>query len=151
MTDAELKTALSALDAVALTLWGEARSEPVEGIIAVAHVIRNRQRQSGRAWKTVVHQRLQFSCWWPQGGAANYERVIALGRKLVTGQAVTTAAWQECLWVAEGVMAGRVRDTVKGARHYLTTALLTTDPPTWAKDGRVTAVIGRHAFLVGVK
>lgn len=151
MTDNEIKTALSALDAVALTLWGEARNEPVEGIVGVANVIRHRQLKTGHAWKTVVHQRLQFSCWWPQGGAANYERVIALARKLVTGQAVTSSSWHECLWVAEGIIAGRIRDNVQGARHYLTTALFEAKPPAWAKGGRVVARLGHHTFLAGVR
>lgn len=151
MTETELKAALSSLDAVALTLWGEARNEPIEGIVGVANVIRHRQLQSGRAWRTVVHQRLQFSCWWPQGGAANYERVTALARRVVAGQAITTASWQECLWVADGVMTGRVRDNVKGARHYLTTALLKTNPPAWARGASRVTELGAHTFLSGVK
>jgi N-acetylmuramoyl-L-alanine amidase len=150
VTDAEIKTALSQRDAVALTLWGEARNEPVEGIVAVANVIRHRQVKTGRSWKTVVHQRLQFSCWWPQGGAANYERVISLARKIVTGQGLTQVAWHECDWIAEGILQGRFRDNVQGARHYLTTALLKADPPAWAKSGRVVAEIGRHTFISGV-
>jgi N-acetylmuramoyl-L-alanine amidase len=150
VTDAEIKTALSARDAVALTLWGEARNEPIEGIVGVANVIRHRQVKTGRSWKGVAHQRLQFSCWWPQGGAANYERVISLARRIVTGQAVTQASWKECEWVAEGVMLGRVRDNVHGARHYLTTALLVTNPPAWVESGRVVATIGHHTFLAGV-
>jgi N-acetylmuramoyl-L-alanine amidase len=150
VTDAEIKTALSARDAVALTLWGEARDEPIEGIIGVANVIRHRQMKTGHVWKTVVHQRLQFSCWWPQGGAENYERVIAMARQCVTGQAITQASWQECAWIAEGLMDGRFRDNVRGARHYLTTALLAANPPAWAKGRTPDVVIGHHAFLVGV-
>jgi N-acetylmuramoyl-L-alanine amidase len=150
MTDAEIKTALGAREAVALTLWGEARNEPIEGIVGVANVIRHRQVKTGQAWKTVVHRRLQFSCWWPQGGAANYEAVIGLARKIVTGQGITQASWHECDWIAEGIMLGRLRDNVHGARHYLTTALMTTRPPAWAKSGRVVAALGAHTFLAGV-
>jgi cell wall hydrolase len=150
VTDAEIKTALTPRDAVALTLWGEARNEPVDGIIGVANVIRHRQMKTGRSWKSVVHQRLQFSCWWPQGGAENYERVIGLARRIVTGQSITQVSWQECDWIAEGLMLGRFRDNVQGARHYLTTALLEADPPTWVRSGRPVAEIGRHTFIAGV-
>jgi N-acetylmuramoyl-L-alanine amidase len=149
VTDAEIKTALSPRDAVALTLWGEARNESVEGIVAVANVIRHRVK-TGRSWKSVVHQRLQFSCWWPQGGAANYEQVIGLARKIVTGQGITQASWQECEWIAEGVMLGRFRDNVQGARHYLTTALLESHPPEWVASGRRVVTIGHHTFFAGV-
>jgi spore germination cell wall hydrolase CwlJ-like protein len=150
MTDAEIKTALSVRDAVALTLWGEARNEPIEGIVGVANVIRHRQLKTGRSWKYVVHQRLQFTCWWPQGGAANYERVISLARKIVTGQGITQVSWYECDWIAEGILLGRFRDNVQGARHYLTTALLATNPPAWVKSGRRVADIGHHIFFAGV-
>lgn len=150
MTETELKTALSPRDAVALTLWGEARNEPVEGIVAVANVIRHRQIKTGRPWKAVVHQRLQFSCWWPQGGAENYARVMALARQVVTGQRIAQPSWHECVWVAEGILDGRFRDNVKGARHYLTTVLLQTDPPAWVRSGRVVATIGAHTFITGV-
>ena len=150
MTDAEIKAALTTRDAVALTLWGEARSEPVEGIIGVANVIRHRQLKTGRTWKFVVHQRLQFSCWWPQGGEANYSRVIGMARRLVIGPPVVTSSWQECEWIAEGILLGRFRDNVGGARHYLTTALLEHNPPSWVKSGRPVATIGHHTFIAGV-
>lgn len=150
MTDAEIKTALSARAAVALTLWGEARNEPIEGIVGVANVIRHRQMKTGQSWKAVVHRRLQFSCWWAQGGAANYESVISMARKIVTGRGIAQATWHECDWIAEGIINGRFRDNVQGARHYLTTALLATNPPSWVKSGRRVAELGHHTFFAGV-
>jgi spore germination cell wall hydrolase CwlJ-like protein len=42
MTDAELVGQLSQLDTLALTIYGEARGERVEGRVAVACVVRNR-------------------------------------------------------------------------------------------------------------
>lgn len=60
---------------VAMTLWGEARGEPVEGKMAVASVIFNRAaimaRQSDKAFGESVIEEMQrvclapaqFSCW----------------------------------------------------------------------------------------
>ncbi len=52
-------------DAVIRTIYGEARGEPVKGMIAVAHVIKNRTQD--RRWSAdayaVVTQRSQFSSW----------------------------------------------------------------------------------------
>ncbi|MGH3756111.1 MAG: cell wall hydrolase, partial [Pseudonocardiaceae bacterium] len=48
------------------TLYGEARGEPFDGLVAVAWVIRNRAespRWWGRDVKGVCLHPLQFSCW----------------------------------------------------------------------------------------
>lgn len=153
MTVAEIRAALTDVDAVALTLWGEARNEPIESIVAVANVIAHRRAARMETWKAIVHRRAQFSCWWSTGGAANKlnaERVYATARQLVDGDAPTAAAWIECRWVAEGIVAGRPRDNVKGARHYCTTVLLKSAPPAWTKGRTPAVTIGAHAFFVGV-
>ena len=72
MTDADLVAGLSDTHTVALTLYAEARGEPIEGRIAVANVIRNRVRlqkaRYGFSPKQVCLKAHQFSCWLPDGG-----------------------------------------------------------------------------------
>lgn len=151
MTDAQIRAALTDTQAVALTLWGEARSEPLAGVIAVADVIRNRRRGTKRTWKAVVHQRLQFSCWSPAGGRENYDHVMLLARVLVDDGRIT-GDWGQCLWVAEGAVDGRYNLTLPiDTTHYLTTALFRKNPPAWAHTGRVVATLGQHTFIAGVR
>ncbi len=48
---------------LAATVYHEARGEPIEGQIAVAHVIMNRALKRGLTVQEVVLQRKQFSCY----------------------------------------------------------------------------------------
>ena len=48
---------------VADTLWHECRGESFRGQVAVATVILNRSRRSGRSLSAVCLRRKQFSCW----------------------------------------------------------------------------------------
>jgi|OpeIllAssembly_1097287.scaffolds.fasta_scaffold126671_3 hypothetical protein len=141
---------LDATDLVAVTLWGEARAEPIEGIVAVGHVIRNRvvdeAHRWGSVWQDVVLAKRQFSCWIPEGGEANYARMVALVDRLIAMKPAGEKSFMQCWWVARGVMDGMIKDNTRGANHYYAPALL-PKPPSWAKAGRMTAEIGRHLFL----
>ena len=151
MTPAEVKAALSEINTLALTLWGEARGEDIEGKIAVASVIRNRAKDGSR-WpddlKGVCLQPSQFSCWGTMGGAANYRAVMELAEKLVTMPAyVPEPMVRECQWIAEGIASGVCRSRVGAANHYLTRQLWETAPPKWAKGQRPSAIVNRHVFF----
>lgn len=142
---------LDATDIVALTLWGEARHEATEGIVAVGNVIanrvRDRERRWGPTWQDVCLKKWQFSCWIPQGGAANYARVKAQAEALMGTRAIPQMKeprLRECWWVARGIVDQMFRDNTKGANHYHTLTL--TPLPKWAKRDAVTCVIGAHIF-----
>lgn len=154
MDDGQVMQALSDRDAVALTLWGEARGEPIDGLVGVANVIRNRfARARSRTWKQVVHKPAQFSCWSPAGGdaeRANYTRVIGAARVLVSGSPLEAPGLERCAIVADLVIADALRDTVAGARHYCTVALFKSAPPAWAKGREPDVVLGAQAFFAGV-
>jgi hypothetical protein len=92
MTRDELRTWLSPLPdeaILALTLYGEARGEPIEGIIAVGCVIRNRVNDTKKRWpntyRGVCLQPWQFSALNVTGGGVNHDRVIAMAKKLRGG------------------------------------------------------------------
>jgi N-acetylmuramoyl-L-alanine amidase len=154
---------LTGEQAIALTLYGEARGETVEGVVAVGCVIFNRlkTRRWGENFRQVVLQRWQFSCWEPKGGwddpsdadklSENYEEVMQMAHHLVNNRPIVGPAWTECLHVARGIQQGAFRDRVKGSTHYLTTSLLKAAPPAWAKDRRPTVVVWNHAFFAGVR
>lgn len=152
MTPQGVLLALSEVNTLALTLFGEARGEEIEGKISVASVIRNRAHDPKR-WpddiKGVCLQPAQFSCWGAAGGAANYQAVMALAEKLVTLPAyVPEPVLRECQWIAEGILSGVVRSRVAAANHYITQHRWKTAPPPWAKDQHPTALVNNHVFFV---
>lgn len=142
--------ALSEHQVFLVTLYGEARSEPIEGLIAVACCVRNRVQSGyrGRTYHEVCLAPWQFSCWNPAGGARNYERVAALVRRLAEGEPVTDPALRETAYLAAGVMKGFVRDTVKGSRHYHVAKM--GERPAWARDRVPTVQRGSHVYYAGV-
>ena len=134
LTDAQL---------MAVCIYGEARSEPLAGKIAVAHVIMNRAKRGG--WwgstiQSVILKTKQFSCF--NEGDPNRLRLMTIA-----------ATWdktfqknrilRECFYVAEGVIEGDLRDPTDGADHYNT---LDSDP-SWDDNMRPTCIIGRHEFF----
>jgi N-acetylmuramoyl-L-alanine amidase len=130
---------LSDVQIVACTLYGEARSEPTEGILAVACVIRNRVTTDygndekpdwwGEGYRGVCLKKWQFSCWLPEGGEANHARLAKLVAALKAGT-VTDERYKECAWIATGVVNNWVRDVTHGADHYHAVSM--QPRPTWA-------------------
>lgn len=155
MTDQEIRSSLTDIQTLALTIWGESRSEEIEGKVAVGCIVRNRANDPKR-WpddiKGVCLEKLQFSCWQPVGGPMNYKAVMALARGLVEDYAIRTtvakdSVFRECHWIAEGIVTGIVRDRLSGSNHYITRQMWETGPPSWAKGKSPTAFILRHVFF----
>lgn len=143
---------LSELAALAITIFGEARNESPNGMIAVGQVVLHRRALGrwGRSVNSVVGARLQFSCWWPQGGAANYRRVLAVAEKVRRGEPVEEL--RPCLWVAAGLLDGAWgRDLVAGSTHYMTRELWLRKPPKWAAGVVPVASVDSHVFFAGVR
>ena len=131
-------------DVVALTLYGEARGEPLEGQLAVASVLLNRKADGrwGQTFTSVCRAPWQFSCWnVTDPNRATLDRLAA---DLERGT-VTDAALRRCLWIADGIVAGVLPSTVKRATHYYATSL--RDTPRWAKTGTLVGRIGNHLFF----
>ncbi|MBL8659771.1 MAG: cell wall hydrolase [Rhodospirillales bacterium] len=123
---------------MAATIWGEARSEPLAGRIAVGWVVRNRAGDPGWWGKDVLSCCLspaQFSCWWDK-----------------QGQAVRTVdeaniQFRQALQIAGEVMTGDLADPTAiggqtGADHYHRDDV----KPAWAVGHKPIRTIGRHVF-----
>lgn len=140
-----LRKSLETVDDVvllSLLVWGEARGEPVEGQIAVAYVVRNRVRKGLRSWKQVMLQPYQFSCF--NEGDPNLSKIVELIGSPNRGGLVL----QQCYWVAQGVFEDMLLDNTGGATHYMTKSLYDSPQrPSWARNMKVTKIIGRHVFL----
>ena len=129
------------LDALARTVWGEARGEGYDGMRAVAAVIMNRVK-SPRFPNTVqgvVFKPRHFSMW--NAGEPNGK----LARKVTTDN----LQFKQALVTAEDALTGKLGDPTGGADHYYADWL--DKPPYWAADATVSAHIGTHIFLTGVK
>jgi|GEM_PF-953764 len=143
---------LSELAALSLTIFGEARGESPSGMVAVGQVILHRRASGrwGRTVNSVVGARLQFSCWWPQGGAENFARLMAIAQQVQHGEVVP--ALRPSLWVAAGLLDGAwTRDLVRGSTHYMTRALWLSKPPAWARGVVPVATVDSHVFFAGVQ
>lgn len=133
------------VDALARTLYGEARGEPVRGKEAVAAVIVNRvrraQARSGYWWGNTIEEVClrpwQFSCWNP--GDPNLAKILAVE----PGNRVFDC----CIRIARRAAGGFLADPTDGATHY---HARNTTPP-WARDREPSAVIGSHLFYNSVE
>lgn len=137
--DEQLINSLSMYDVMALTMYGEARGEPIQGIVAVANVIKNR----ATAWKKTITeiclQPEQFSCW--NSNDPNYPQLIGLIH------AVPNDAFTQCRYIATGVITSQIHDNTRGALNYVTISLLNSGmAPSWAKNMKNQVVIGSQMF-----
>ena len=143
-------TTLSDLDLLALTLWGEARGEPVEGLCAVANVIRNRVRRGawGTTYAAVVRAPQQFSCWDRAGGVKNFTQLQTLTDAVQHGDVPDDPVLRTCYWIAEGALRGVLPDNTGGSCHYHATIIPIF--PRWARGVPAQAIIGAHTFYAGI-
>lgn len=126
---------LTDLDALILTIWGEAQGEPIEGQIAVGCVIRNRVTH-GKSFADVCLAPKQFSCWEENSHMGDALEHLMSGKP--------DAILKQAQWVAQGIINNVVLDNTKGATHYYADYI---PAPTWAQHVPVLAKIGRHIFL----
>ena len=123
------------IDVLARTLWGEARGEGVDGMMAVACVIANRVRRPswwGAGWIGVCQKPWQFSCW--NRNDPNREKLLTVGPD--------DAQFSQALTIAAQAVDNRLPDITGGATHYHARSVL----PAWQKHMQHTASIGRHEF-----
>ncbi len=118
---------------LAATVYHEARSEPIEGQIAVAHVILNRALKRGLSVQEVVFQRKQFSCYnHGKPPIKDYHSFIA-----------AMEAVERCM---EERLHGK---NLFGATHYMNERVVKKrygKLPSWSDTMKKVGVIGRHTF-----
>ena len=153
MTDEQVIVALTDRYAVALTIFGEARSEAIEGRIAVANCIRNRLKANrvsfGRTPLDVCMKPWQFSCWKKAGGGANHEATMNAARQLVQPTSgIISPMLRECLWITDGLLGWQFGDNTHSSTHYLTAALFESDPPKWVHGLLPACRVGAHLFFI---
>lgn len=138
MPDAE------SVDYLARTVWGEARGEPEQGQVAVAHVILNRvaHRQWPDTVKGVVTQDGQFDVW--AKSYPGYARMLSVDE--------SDANFRMALRIAREALSGQSKDPTGGAYIYFNDAT-STDRAFTEKVKRLASSrvdIGQHSFFLGV-
>ena len=139
----------SDINAVARTIYGEARGISWVGKIAVGWAIRNRVETDlkgdgkpdwwGEGYEAVCMMPWQFSCWLPN----DPNRFACLNAG--TGD----SAFRECLAAAAAVIANIEPDPTGGATHYYNP--IGASEPKWAKGKDPSAIVGPHLFFKDVE
>jgi len=123
-------------------VYGEARSQKIDGKIAVAFCAKHRKDDPKRwpdTWAGVILQPKQFSCF--NEDDKNFDGVL---RALDTYQSAHDIAWRECKAAAFLVLHGWHRDNIYGCNHYH--AIWMNRVPYWASDRVPLITIGEHRF-----
>lgn len=123
---------------LALTIWREARGEGLDGMRAVAHVIRNRVMAWKQDWDQVMTNRNQFSSLSTPGDS-----------QLVTWPDDDSALFKQILDLAEKVFQGEEEDITYGSLYYANPRTANSE---WFRKNVVgamskVAVIGNHEFF----
>lgn len=112
-------------------IYFEARSEPVEGMVAVAFVVLNRINHPKRWGNTVdgvITQRDQFTYRWDGSMRRGFSEL---------------KAYRKVLTVAHDTLAGELNNPIGSADHYKTLDAR----PNWNYNKLIqVAVIGNHVF-----
>lgn len=118
---------------LARTLWAEARSQGVEGMVAVCNVIQNRAKAPGwwgRDVRSVCLAPSQFSCWNADDPQA----------KLIRSPRIVDAEFAAASTIADVALLDALLDLTHGADHYV--AEYAKSRVKWS-DGAATFVCGR--------
>lgn len=121
------------VQALAQTIYGEARGEPIEGQYAVAHVVMNRFRSSlpylkGNTIEGTCKKEYQFSCWNP--GDVNRSQL--------------QNAQPQHYQIVREVISGSHPDNTCGATYYH--ANYAKQDHDWARAKNPCVIIGNHSF-----
>jgi N-acetylmuramoyl-L-alanine amidase len=147
-------SSLSEVQVVGLTLFGEARGEPIESIVGVASVIRNRFQlawMGKRSYSEVCLTAYQFSCW--NENDPNRRILGMMIAKLVNKEKINDIFYRQCEFVGSGIINWDLRDNTKCATHYMETHLFhSPTPPTNVEKlvsvAKVTVEYGNHTFFI---
>ena len=140
----------------ALTVLGEARGESDLGKCAIAHVVLNRMKRSGKSVADTVLAPWQFSCW----NAADPNRLYLEETVHKAAANIPTGLWAACWRAFVEARDHKTPDPTNGASHYCVSILWRRDDsgrkhPAWhsaqevdAGHTKETARIGSHVFAV---
>ncbi|MCP3681585.1 MAG: cell wall hydrolase [bacterium] len=129
---------------IAMTMYGEARGQSLNGQILVGFTLMNRwkhpnPRRYGKTLHDICWKREQFDCW--KKGNVNYKKMHKAMQTLI--DMGVSKRMEQCMYLSSGVLTGHILDISKGANHFYATK---TKKPFWAKGHTPCVIEGDHAF-----
>lgn len=121
---------------LALVIWREARGEPEEARIGVAHVVLNRVRRPGWWGATmleVLTKPWQFS-----------SLTDPKDRQLTKWPKESDPSWMQCLRIARRAILGASTNPIGDADHYHDTSI--EQPAAWGTGAKLRCQLGRLKF-----
>lgn len=144
MNDNKIFESLSELELMTLCVYGEARNQGLDGMLAVASVILNRAKKPswwGQDIKSVILKPWQFSCLNENDPNRNTLENIASDFQ---DSLKRLNILRHCYWIAKGLLEGFLLSNVGGATHYHTRQV----KPDWKDKLQKIVQIGDHIFYV---
>lgn len=127
---------------LAVTVWGEARGEPVKGQIAVAYTLLNRAVKKTICQVALAHKQYSIFNNNPtlREAALNWN-ILPRQKNIIDKQ-----SWERAMLVARMVTTQYVNDPTNGATHYVSFKSL-THIPKWTKEFIKIVKIENHTFF----
>lgn len=130
---------------LATMVYGEARSEPIRGQIAVAFTAINRAKN--KTICQVVLKPKQYSIFNnnPALRMAAQSLIVAPQQK----NSIDNASWQQAIAVASAVLQAKVQDPTQGAQYYIADKVMRLKGyryPKWSKEYTMVVEIDNHKF-----
>jgi spore germination cell wall hydrolase CwlJ-like protein len=133
---------------LATMVYGESRSEPLKGMVAVAYTALTRSIKRNKTVCDTVLAPKQYSIFNNNPAL----KAAAMSTHLVPMQKneIDNRDWETSLRVAKIVLAKEVEDPTKGATHYIAPIVMKQKRytiPTWTKTFVKMGKIGNHVFF----
>ena len=159
MADIMIKAKPKDKEILARTMFGEARGEGKEGMLAVGNVIMNRLKDGRSIYKAtdkpeltgvenIIKKDKAFSVFNnPQ--SKDYINMMKPIEEMGTAD---KEAYKLALEISEGLLTGKLKDNTEGATLYYNPNNVVATPD-WAKSWKTskTKSIGNHDFYIEVK
>jgi len=144
----ELFEALDEVKLLTLCIYGEARNQGLDGMLAVGSVVMNRAREPkwwGTDARSVILKDWQFSCF--NECDANRPLLEDIAKDFDTNFKIHKAlrwSW----WIATGIMEGHLSSNVSRATHYYSPLGNDANKPDWADKLTWVVNVKDHRFYV---
>jgi spore germination cell wall hydrolase CwlJ-like protein len=123
-------------------IYGEARGESEQGMVAVAYTAVNRAVKK-RICQVVLAPK-QYSIF--NDNPALKAAATSLHIEPIQKNVIDTASWKTSMKIAKDVLKGKVKDPTGGSTHYVAYESLTRIPH-WTTVYHKTVVIDNHTFF----
>jgi len=136
---------------MACTIFGEARGESIEGLVAVGNVIMNRAIASKNSVKEICIAPKQFSCW--NQDEPNFDLVRNLLSQLENGDEIKDPYIRQCIAVARAICNEDFLDNTHSSKNYVTVQrhqlakARNAGSDQWILRMKPVVIIGKHVFL----